>query len=732
MLSQALMVSRRFAEIPDIIAEMKREAVTDSETLEVAALESHYAALSGRIRESIKKVRPLLSRDDVFGSYRARGSWIVGLACYRSGHYTWAARYHQIAAAYYRLAGRSKDLAGILINLGLIAKNQGKIALALEHLDEAAYLLRGKHTKTNLRLLVNRGICLLRLGQAEKAKSCFLEARNLASESNDTVFTIAIHNNLGHIYRLEGDFDTAEKFYSKALSMARESKDSDRQACISLEFLGEMCTEEGRLSEALLHLSRAHDLAKKLAPQGDLMMEVLRRRGETHAAAGRHAEALEDLRRAIQLCGARGEKREQVLAERAYAFVSSTDARDLGERIQIILDEIDDLGDRFEYARTVYRVLLDGRLATEMHPWPVAAARHYFNSLGSRIWKERFESVTERTHTVLARPQSPDNGAPPRLHTNSSRFARTLDAARLASASRHPVLLLGETGVGKEVIAQFIHEHSDRASGPLVAINCGALPGHLAESELFGHVRGAFTGAEKDKLGLFEAAEGGTVLLDEVADLPQALQVKLLRVLDAAEVRRVGETASRTVNVRILAATNKDDEALVRDGTFRRDLYHRLKVFRIEVPALRHRREDVLVLARRFLEEEAQSTLPIRLSSELERWLAAYEWPGNVRELLNLCRYLSVRAWGRPMIDVADLPDELCDTAVLDESSTLSSPFAREKRDLERTQILRALHETRGNILATAQLLGMGRNTITRRMREYGVTRADFRTPAVD
>jgi len=289
------------------------------------------------------------------------------------------------------------------------------------------------------------------------------------------------------------------------------------------------------------------------------------------------------------------------------------------------------------------------------------------------------------------------------------------------------VLILGETGSGKEVFAQRVHQWSSRGQGPLIAINCGAIPENLIESELFGHVRGAFTGADRDRVGLLESATGGSVLLDEVGDLPLHVQVKLLRFLDSYELRRLGDKDHKHVDVRVIAATNRDLRALVASGRFRQDLFYRLNVFRIDVPPLRQRREEIPRLAESFLVEESQSSLPIQISPDLLRWMQGHDWPGNVRELRNLCRYLSARAWGKRRVEVDDLPHELLESCRSFLRGTPQDPLEVEKSDFERSQILKALQRTGGNITRAAELLGMGRNRLARKIREHGIDRERLR-----
>jgi DNA-binding NtrC family response regulator len=237
---------------------------------------------------------------------------------------------------------------------------------------------------------------------------------------------------------------------------------------------------------------------------------------------------------------------------------------------------------------------------------------------------------------------------------------RILEVFRLiegVAPTSSTVLILGESGTGKEIVARAIHSHSGRADKPFVTVNCGAIPKELVESELFGHVRGAFTGAQTTRAGLFESADGGTILLDEVGDLPLAAQVKLLRVLQEGEIKRVGADETRTVDVRVLAATNVDLVSRIQAGQVRRDLYYRLNVIAIELPPLRERGDDVLLLANHFLQRFARSMQrePKRLAPDAIRALREYEWPGNVRELEHAIEHAMVLT-PRDAIAAADLP----------------------------------------------------------------------------
>lgn len=296
---------------------------------------------------------------------------------------------------------------------------------------------------------------------------------------------------------------------------------------------------------------------------------------------------------------------------------------------------------------------------------------------------------------------------------------RVLGLAERVATVDAPVLLTGESGSGKERIARHIHARSRRSSGPIIPVNCGALPEHLLESELFGHVKGAFTGAGRQHEGLFEAAAAGTLLLDEVGEIPLAVQVKLLRVLQDREVRPVGSTKSRKVDVRIVAATNRDLGEMVRARAFRKDLYYRLKVVSLEVPSLRQRREDILPLAHAFVRRncDAYHCGPCSLSARALDRLLAYPWPGNVRELEHAMERAVVLAEGKPRIEESDLPPEILTGGEVPPVEETLLPLA----EIERRHILRVLAHHGGSRKETATTLGIGTNTLWRKLRAYGV-----------
>ena len=316
------------------------------------------------------------------------------------------------------------------------------------------------------------------------------------------------------------------------------------------------------------------------------------------------------------------------------------------------------------------------------------------------------------------------------LESRDPELLKVFETVRAVADTRATILVEGESGTGKTVLARSIHRMSSRARGPFVEVNCGALPEGLLETELFGHVRGAFTGAIKDRPGKFEAADGGTIFLDEIACAPHDLQVKLLRVLQDRELERVGDTRTRKVDVRVIAATNADLRAAVRAGRFREDLYYRIHVVRLVLPPLRERPGDVLLLAERFLARLANDygRPALRFHPDCFEVLASHTWPGNVRELENGIERALLLSKG-PEILPQDLPCEprgRALAAALVEAGPTPRSLREALEDSERRILLEALQRNGGRRLETARMLGVNRTTLFNKMRKYELMDLEF------
>ncbi|MHC4875646.1 MAG: sigma-54 interaction domain-containing protein [Planctomycetota bacterium] len=332
-----------------------------------------------------------------------------------------------------------------------------------------------------------------------------------------------------------------------------------------------------------------------------------------------------------------------------------------------------------------------------------------------------------------------------RLVGRSAPMQEVFRRLRLAAQSDVTVFISGESGTGKELAAGAIHSVSDRRDKPFIAVNCSAIPETLLESELFGHVKGSFTGAVRDKVGVFQAAEGGTLFLDEIGDVSPLLQLKLLRVLQEREIRRVGDDKATPVDVRLVTATNRNLMELIQAGDFREDFYYRIHVFEIHLPALRERREDIVLLAERFIEEMSQlhrRTVSGIARDALQRMMD-YDWPGNVRELRNAIEHAFVTVTG-DTITLFDLPSEIRtpvprssepatppSVAASKSSSTSTKPEPLDlatltpKQQKDRQKVLAALEQTDGNKAAAARLLGISRVTMWKKVRRYGIDRTE-------
>jgi len=367
-------------------------------------------------------------------------------------------------------------------------------------------------------------------------------------------------------------------------------------------------------------------------------------------------------------------------------------------------------------------------------PKAVAAMQNgAFNFLEKPLNTDRLRAVTEKAADAIRLKQTNET-----LHQRldekfgfdgivygSDQMARVIDRVKRFAPTDTTLLITGATGTGKELIAQALHQNSPRKKKPFVALNCAALSEHLLESELFGHIKGAYTDAQSDRVGRFEYANGGTLFLDEVGDMPMPIQVKLLRVLESGEIIRVGENEPQKVNVRILSATNRDLESAVEDGSFREDLYHRLKVITIHLPPLAARRDDIIPLVDHFRKQFAKkhNKTVKGISGDVSRQLVNHEWRGNVRELRNFVESMVVIDLDGTL-DKDDLPEELSDqdnaSVSTSPSDSMNSLIGKPMEEIERWAIENTLQLTGGNRDETARILGIGTRTLYRKLKEYG------------
>ncbi len=560
--------------------------------------------------------------------------------------------------------------------------------------------LSQKYTQTTLNLGVQR----LKCGQLRFAEEVLAESVTLSLELGDKrTETSARTARALVLTRLDRLVESRAEF-SRALRLARRQA-SPRRTALALEFTGEYHLASGSPRRARLALERALRIARRIAPDGDIIPEVLRRLAEVELAASRPEAALAQAREAAERAARSGDRYEEATALRVLgqawrASGDETQAREILHRaleIQVGLDE------RFERNRV--EALL-GLPLTVSDDAPAAPADAPSGSPRPRRRPRRDRQGLLREHGLVGR---------------SPALVELFDQVRRIARARMPVLITGETGTGKELIAHAVHRLSPWAEGPLVSFNCATCPRDLLDAELFGYEPGAFTGATRRRLGLARSAAGGSLFLDEVADLPPESQARLLRLLDPGEVRPLGADRSYPVETRIISATNADLDELARAGRFRDDLLYRLAQVRLHVPPLRKRRQDIPLLIEHFVAEVRQTSPQFRgIAPEAVERMKAHDWPGNVRQLRGevfavaaLAGDGRVKSWRPPC-----------------EAPPPRPPVKAALPELTPEIMREALSRSGGSIRAAALRLDVSRGRLQRAIREAGIDPNEMRQPS--
>ncbi len=654
--------------------------------------------------------------------------------------------HYEDARAIYKRLGDSPRLAVAHNNLGIIYKNAGNWAQAIEHLSEALNLdtQAGNLGELPYRYL-NLGIVHLKMGSWDTARDNLHAAQLGAEKTGNKWLWINSTIALANYHRLTQEIADAASLYDTALEAAH-ALGFPRELALAHEFRGDLHRETGHLDLAVADYRRALAIAEEIAPEGDVASEVTRRLADACLELGQLDDALAFVDRAISIARPMGDRYEEGAALRVRGLVLAALER-LPEAFTCLAESrelLASINERFELGKTLYetsRLMRDVPDGDADEAWRLLKeASYHFEQLKVRDWIARVDrELMAYRRSLHAAPKrqasSPDRSrlAAERFRekgivTHSPLMVDVLEMAEKAAKSRFCILIQGETGTGKERLARAIHMMGGKKLDSFVAVNCNSLPEGLQESELFGHAAGAYTDAKREKPGLFEIADGGTLFLDEVTDLSPAAQGKLLRILEDGELRRVGETKSRKVNVRILAACNKSALEEAKNGRFRKDLFYRLSVFPVTLPALRERPEDVAPLVEYFLQREsAQENKTVTLGPDALQALEDYEWPGNVRELENMICRMFVLADADSTIHRDDLPAEILVKAPGRGGEALS---LKERVELfEREQIERALRASGGDKDRTAANLNITRRWLTEKMRRYHLDRSGTIVP---
>lgn len=631
---------------------------------------------------------------------------VEGVALFRQGRYVESEILTRRAAEMFESAGDALQMSQCATNLGLILNARGQHAAARVELQRAidALAVAGAAEERIALAQVNLAVAELHLGHVDAARSLYeqslatFESLQLASEQ------ITALNGLGHCARVEGHFDAALAQYRAALRLA--TPQLARQLGLCQEFIGRVLFERGERPAADAHYRRAAEIAAHIAPEGDLMLEICWHRAELLVADGELAEAGELLDRAEALCEQSAERRELGCVQRVRArWLAARQDPSAEQRFLDATATLDGAGRLFEGFLT--RLAHAEACAAWGDPAGtmrllVAARAILFRHFPDSNWIDRVETLL----AVHAADTDPNPEPLFGFCTRDPELIAILADLPFLAATPYAVLVEGESGTGKEIVARAVHAASGR-TGACVALNCAAIPRDLFESELFGHIRGSFSGAAVDKPGLFEQADGGTLILDEIGEMPLEMQAKLLRVLDDGWVRRVGDVRARQVDVKVVAATNRPLEAQVASGGFRTDLYHRIAVHTLHLKPLRERAGDVEVLARHFLRRDGLENR-LELSEALLAELGSRRWAGNARELRN---YLVRAALHRP-------------PAALAVDTRPGIGALRVTRSThERRAIETALASAGGNVGNAATALRLHVTTLRRKMRALGIDR---------
>ena len=676
-----------------------------------------------RLPESRQHAERGLGLADEIGdlSLAAQALNLLGRVAYREGSPERARDFYEQALALYRRVGDDASSAHVRNNLGLIHKHLCEWDAAEAHLEAALELHRrgGRFAETGGPLM-NLGIVCQKRGDWERALDYYARAEQVFVQVADDLRIPLVRIACGNIARLQRRFEESDRLLRDALDRARRLG-AQREQVLALEFLGELEHDRGNPEPALARYDEALALAQRVAPEGDLVVEIERRRAEALCADGRLDEAERACETALRLARHSDDRLEHAVAHRAAGSIAMARGRraeavEAWSRAAALLSEC---RERYELARTLLelgRVTSDARVARR-HLYRAGAL---FAELKSTFWVDQAEDELQRLTLVAADPLPPAPGSlmgrrhrAPSLVACSAAMRRVETLARRAATTGLSVLITGETGTGKELVARTIHQLSPLSQRPFLAINCGALRAELALSQLFGHRKGAFTGAHAEGLGLVEAAHGGTLFLDEIGELPPDVQVTLLRFLESGEYLRLGETRVRRADVRLIAATNRD----LREGEgaklFRRDLLFRLNEIEIHVPALRERPDDIIPLAHHFLAFYSgfEGT---RLSPDAEAVLRSYPWPGNVRELENVMKRVAAMHGSESAVDARALLPYL-------DQRTGPAPGTRPGSEEERSAILTAFREAKGNKSRAAEILGVSRKTLYARLHRLGI-----------
>ncbi len=644
------------------------------------------------------------------------------------GNVTSALRQTDLAVALYEHLGEHELLCKNLIQQSFQRLQSAQLAGALLSSSRAVDVATAI---PNVRLLtrawMQHGICLYRKGATHEALTCFDVATNASTAVGETRWELRLRLAKARALLLAGATAEARHLLEED-GPDREVQDTLRIQAIHEEYLGIADLAEFKPADALLRFDRSEQLLIEAHVHSYERAEINLRKAEAYNALGRYQDSMEQCIEGLTKLDKVGEglERGHLLRVKGLALHGLGRPHEASEAFQASERELRHVGDILELAKLLLDKAELSKGDAESRVADAAEAMNLLQRVGIESETQRARDILEMTQSVLRMQHRQDIDSTVDFDTKfiaeSAALKSLLAESKKCARSDAPAVVLGETGVGKELFARFLHDNSSRSAKPFVAVNCAAIPASLFEREFFGHVKGAYTGADRDREGLLESAHGGTLFLDEVGELPLEMQSKLLRVLQDGTFRRVGETRERTADLRVIAATNRGLVDQIRKGGFREDLYYRLAWFEFSIPPLREREEDIDALIKFFLlRESARMGVTFWIDKFAWTTLRRYVWPGNVRELEATIGSACARAGSDGSIGVEHLPSRVAKDEPIREhpDSELNLPEAIERR--ERELIMEALRRSDQRKAEAAKLLCIGRNTLYDKLKKHSI-----------
>ncbi len=692
-----------------------------------------YSSLT-RYPEALKHARLAQARiaEDGESLLLAEVFVVLGGILLEMGEVKEAKKAFQDAESIFRRNDNLEGQCRALNRLAGLMFRQAEYRNALVVLMDAVEIARKLDDRKKLAFMMgNIGRLHTFMGDLDEAEKNLVINVDLSKELGDELETARAYLSLGYVYMQQAAYVKAEKALAEAYPRIINQK-SRRDEAIYFSYLGELHYRSARYNDSRDALEKALSIAEDMAPQSSLVGRILRHLAELYMRLENYRLARRFAARATVILEQTVNKVEIGALYRVKAQIAEArNKRESSLRLfRKAIDVLDESGVRFEKAEAL-----------------LAAGRStLFTSRQRMTYLFRAEELYARYRVAaklneVSRLISTLESAPTILKPRASVGMNRTNAADYLTTSREierfkaqipmlrstglPILLTGETGVGKDHMARYFHSLV-RPQAPYVVINCASVPETLLESELFGYSRGAFTGAEGDKPGLFVAANGGVLLLDEIGDMRQSLQAKLLGVLERRKVTPLGSTVEVDLDVILIAATNKNLEAMVDDGSFRRDLYYRLSGITFRIPPLRERKEDITLLLKHFLVKRNLLDAGTELPSELVRQFVTYDWPGNVRELENKVRRLEIMSQLVAEGDLVEISRSLFNESHndIDESLNCDGSLFDRIRRFERKLITEALLTAGGNKSEAARILGVHEATVRTKLKRYGISLA--------